>query len=98
MMIEANGQYVSCNFGSDDDVTDDAPLCIIPTQARDAVEDPVNVLEKPNVMTHWLDLLTAAGAKILLMHGHFFDSLSELSGGLEAGIDGFEMCSGVWTW
>ena len=25
------------------------------------------------------------------MHGHFFDSLSELSGGLEAGIDGFEM-------
>ena len=91
MMIEANGQYVSCNFGSDEDVADDAPLCIIPTQARDAVEDPVSVLEKPNVMTHWLDLLTAAGAKILLMHGHFFDSLSEMSGGLEAGIDGFEM-------
>ena len=91
MMIEANGQYVSCNFGSDEDVADDVPLCIIPTQARDAVEDPVSVLEKPNVMTHWLDLLTAAGAKILLMHGHFFDSLSELSGGLEAGIDGFEM-------
>ena len=51
----------------------------------------MNVLEKPNVMTHWIDLLTAAGAKILLMHGHFFDSLSELSGGLEAGVDGFEM-------
>ena len=25
-----------------------------------------NVLEKPNVMTPWLDLPTAAGAKILL--------------------------------
>ena len=91
MMIGAKGQYVSCNFGSDDEMAENAPLCIIPTQAKDVVEDPVNVLEKPNVMTHWLDLLTAAGAKILLMHGHFFDSLSELAGGLEAGIDGFEM-------
>ena len=91
MTIGAKGQYVSCNFGSDDDVAEDALLCIIPTQAREVVEDPVNVLEKPNVMTHWLDLLTAEGAKILLMHGHFFDSLSELAGGLEAGIDNFEM-------
>ena len=91
MMIWAKGQYELCNFGSDDDGAEDAPLCIIPTHAKDVVKDPVNVLEKPNVMTHWLDLLTAAGARILLMHGQFFDSLSELAGGLEAGIDGFEM-------
>ena len=79
MTIEANGQAVLCNFGCDDEVPADAPLCIIPTQALDAVKDPVNTLEKPNVMTPWLDLLTAAGAKILLMHGRYFDKFSELA-------------------
>lgn len=88
--IESGGQTISCNFGSDSEVLD-GPLCIIPTQAIGAVEDPVNVLEKPNVMTHWLDLLSAAGAKILLMHGRYFDSMTELSDGLKAGLDGFEL-------
>ncbi len=88
--IESKGQFVSCNLGLDEEVAEDAPLCIIPTQSREVVADPVNVLEKPNVMTHWLDLLTAAGAKVLLMHGRHFDSMSELAGGLDAGIDGFE--------
>ncbi len=90
MTIESKGQFVSCNLGLDEEVAEDAPLCIIPTQSREVVADPANVLEKPNVMTHWLDLLTAAGAKILLMHGRHFDSMSELAGGLNAGIDGFE--------
>ena len=88
--IESGGQAIACNFGCDSEVLD-GPLCIIPTQAIDAVEDPVNVLEKPNVITHWLDLLSAAGAKILLMHGRFFDSMTELSDGLKAGVDGFEL-------
>ena len=57
----------------------------------DAVEDPVNTLEKPNVMTPWLDLLTAAGAKVLLMHGRFFDKFSELAEDLKNGVDDFEM-------
>ena len=91
MTIEADGQSVLCNFGCDDEVAEDAPLCIIPTQALDAVKDPVNTLEKPNVMTPWLDLLTAAGAKILLMHGRYFDKFSELAEDLENGVDDFEM-------
>ena len=91
MTIEADGQSVLCNFGCDDEVAEDAPLCIIPTQALDAVKDPVNTLEKPNVMTPWLDLLTAAGAKVLLMHGRFFDKFSELAADLKNGVDDFEM-------
>ena len=91
MTIEANGQSVLCNFGCDDWVAEDAPLCVIPTQAVDAVQDPVNTLEKPNVMTPWLDLLTAAGAKILLMHGRFFDRFSELAEDLKNCVDDFEM-------
>ena len=66
MTIDAGGQSVSCNFGCDDETGPDAPLCIIPTQAKHAVEDPVGVKDKPNVMTQWLDLLTSAGARILL--------------------------------
>ena len=91
MTIESNGQPVLCNFGCDEQVPEDAPLCVIPTQALDAVQDPVNTLEKPNVMTPWLDLLTAAGAKILLMHGRYFDKFSELAEDLQNGVDSFEM-------
>ena len=90
MTIEAGGQPVLCNLGCDDHVPDDAPLCVIPTQAIDAVKDPVNTLEKPNVMTPWLDLLTAAGAKVLLMHGRYFDRFSELAENLKNGVDDFE--------
>ena len=90
-IIEAGGQSVLCNFGCDDQVPDDAPLCVIPTQAIAAVKDPVNTLEKPNVMTPWLDLLTAAGAKVLLMHGRYFDKFSELAENLRSGLDDFEM-------
>ena len=88
--IDSGGQTITCNFGCDSEAID-GPLCIIPTQAIHAVENPIDVLEKPNVMTHWLDLLSAAGAKILLMHGRFFDSMTELSDGLKAGVDGFDL-------
>ncbi len=91
LTIEANGQVVSCNFGCDEEVAEDAPLCVIPTQAVEVVEDPAATLEKPNVMTPWLDLLTAAGAKILLMRGRFFDNLGELAENLKSGVDSFEM-------
>lgn len=91
LTIDANGQSVLCNFGCDDQVPAGAPLCIIPSQALDAVRDPVNTIEKPNVMTPWLDLLTAAGAKILLMHGRYFDKFSALAENLANGVDDFEM-------
>ena len=89
--MDIPGEPVLCNFGSDSQIREDAPLCIIPTQDTDSVKDPANTLEKPNVMTHWIDLLTGAGAKILLMHGRYFDNLTELSDNLKSGIDQFEL-------
>lgn len=89
--IQVGDQKVTCNLGTDSDVAEDASLCIIPTQARNVVEDPAGTTEKPNVMTQWLDMLTDAGARILLFHGHWFDKLSVLVDMAREGGDGFAL-------
>ncbi len=87
--VTAGDESVLCNFNGDPGRGGDATLCVIPTQARGVVEDPVSMKEKPNVMTQWLDRLTAAGASTLLVHGKWFDDLWKLADLVRAGQDGF---------
>ena len=86
--VRRGGQSVVCNFNPAPGAGD-ATLCIIPTQAREVVEDPVGLRRKPNVMSQWLDRLTAAGAGVLLVHGEWFDNLRRLAADARDGRDGF---------
>ena len=86
--VNGEGQSVSCNFNPSPD-RDSSTLCIIPTQAKDVVENPAGLKEKPNVMSQWLDRLTAAGANILLVHGQWFDNLQALAKNATLNIDDF---------
>ena len=87
--VETQGEAILCNFNADPGLGSDATLCVIPTQARPVVEDPVRMKKKPNVMSEWLDRLTAAGAGILLVHGRWYDDLRELANQVRQGVDGF---------
>ena len=82
---------MSCNFNAEPKGGPDTTLCIIPTQAKSVVEDPVGLEKKPNVMSQWLDRLTAAGLSILLMHGEWFDSFQKLADALRSGRDALAM-------
>ena len=86
--IRRGGQSVVCNFNPARGAGS-ATLCIIPTQARKVVEDPVGLERKPNVMSQWLDRLTAAGTSVLLVHGEWFDDLRKLAKDARDGRDGF---------
>ena len=86
--VRRGGQSVVCNFNPAPGAKS-ATLCIIPTQVRKVVEDPVGLKRKPNVMSQWLDRLTAAGSNVLLVHGECFDSLRLLAEDARAGRDGF---------
>ncbi len=88
--IRRRGQSVVCNFNPAP-CAGSATLCIIPTQARKVVEDPVGLKKKPNVMSQWLDRLTVAGANVLLVHGEWFDDLRRLAGDARSGRDGFAL-------
>ena len=84
------GQSVVCNLNPAPGAGS-ATLCIIPTQARKVVEDPVGLRKKPNVMSQWLDRLTAAGINVLLVHGEWFDLLRRLAEDARSGRDGFAL-------
>ena len=77
--IEAGGEEILCNVNLEPQAGKTAPLCLIPTQARDVVVDPASLKVKPNVMSQWLDRLTAARASVLLVHGERYDDLVRLS-------------------
>lgn len=86
--IRRSGQSVVCNFNPAPGAGS-ATLCIVPTQARKVVEDPVGLKRKPNVMSQWLDRLTVAGTNVLLVHGEWFDNLRGLAADARDGRDGF---------
>ena len=88
--IRRSGQSVVCNLNPAPGAGS-ATLCIIPTQSRKVVEDPVGLKKKPNVMSQWLDRLTAAGANVLLVHGEWFDHLRRLAEDARSGRDGFAL-------
>ena len=88
--VEVDGHPVECNFNPDPERGTDATLCVIPTQALKVVEDPARMKIKPNVMSEWLDRLAAASASILLVHGRWFNDLSELAERVGSGLDWFE--------
>ena len=85
-----NGEIL-CNLNPEPGTNGDATLCLIPTQAKNVVADPASLKEKPNVMSQWLDRLTAAGAGILLMHGKHYDDLQLLADRAARGVDGFAL-------
>jgi hypothetical protein len=87
--IKVDGYPLACNLNPDPERGVDATLCVIPTQALKVVEDPARMKVKPNVMSEWLDRLAAAGASILLVHGRWFDDLSELAEQVRSGQDWF---------
>ena len=86
--IHRSGQSAVCNLNPSPNVNS-STLCIIPTQAKNVVEDPVGLKKKPNVMSQWLDRLTAAGTSILLVHGEWFDDLRKLADDARNERDGF---------
>ena len=85
-----NGEIL-CNLNPEPGSEGDATLCLIPTQAKNVVADPASLKGKPNVMSQWLDRLTAAGAGILLMHGEHYDDLQLLADRAASGVDGFAL-------
>ena len=89
--LDLENEEISCNLNPNPDSGEDAILCLIPTQAKNVVADPASLKEKPNVMSQWLDRLTAAGAGILLMHGEHYDDLQLLAERAGQGLDGFAL-------
>ena len=87
--LKSENEEILCNLNPDSDSGGDATLCLIPTQAKNVVADPAGLKEKPNVMSQWLDRLTAAGAGILLVHGGHYDDLRLLADRAGRGEDGF---------
>ncbi len=88
--VNVDGEMASCNFNANPERGGEATLCVIPTQALAVVEDPARMKEKPNVMSEWLDRLTAAGAGILLAHGRWCDDLWATAAMAARGVDVFE--------
>ena len=89
--VYSENEEILCNLNLDPDSEGEATLCLIPTQAKKVVADPASLKEKPNVMSQWLDRLTAAGAAILLMHGEHYDDLQLLANRAVSGVDGFAL-------
>ena len=87
--ILVDGDLMSCNFNANPELGGRAALCVIPTQALAVVEDPVRMKIKPNVMSEWLDRLTAKGAGILLVHGKWFDDMWTSAAMAVRGVDYF---------
>ena len=87
--ILVDGDLMSCNFNANPELEGKATLCVIPTQALAVVEDPVRMKIKPNVMSEWLDRLTAKGAGILLVHGKWFDDMWTSAAMAVRGVDYF---------
>ena len=87
--ILVDGDLMSCNFNANPELGGRAALCVIPTQALAVVEDPVRMKVKPNVMSEWLDRLTARGAGILLVHGKWFDNMWTSASMATRGVDYF---------
>lgn len=85
--VRRSGQSVACSLRSAPD-PGSATLCIIPTQA-DAVEDRVGPQRQPDVVSNWVDRLTAAGASVLLVDGECFDDLWRLAEDVSGGTDVF---------
>ena len=88
-LIPADGELVSCNFNANPELGGEAALCVIPTHRLPVVEDPVRMKVKPNVMSEWLDRLTARGAGILLVHGKWFDNMWTSAAMATRGVDYF---------
>ena len=88
-LIPADGDLVSCNFNANPELGGQATLCVIPTHRLPVVEDPVRMKVKPNVMSEWLDRLTARGAGILLVHGKWFDNMWTSAAMATRGVDYF---------
>ena len=89
--LNCENEQILCNLNPEPGSEGDATLCLIPTQAKNVVADPASLKEKPNVMSQWLDRLTAAGASILLMHGEHYDDLQLLADRAANGVDGFAL-------
>ena len=89
--VYSENEEILCNLNLDPGSEGEATLCLIPTQAKKVVADPASLKEKPNVMSQWLDRLTAAGAAILLMHGEHYDDLQLLANRAVSGVDGFSL-------
>ena len=87
--IPVDGDLISCNFNANPDLGGRATLCVIPTHKLAVVEDPVRMKVKPNVMSEWLDRLTARGAGILLVHGKWFDNMWTSASMAASGVDYF---------
>ena len=88
-ILNSENKEILCNLNPEPGAGENATLCLIPTQAKNVVADPASLKEKPNVMSQWLDRLTAAGASILLMHGEYYDDLKLLAERATMGVDGF---------
>ncbi len=89
--LNSEKEEILCNLNPEPNSGGDATLCLMPTQARNVVADPASLKEKPNVMSQWLDRLTAAGASILLVHGEHYDDLQLLADRAANGVDGFAL-------
>ena len=89
--LKRGNEEILCNLNPAPGSNGDATLCLIPTQAKNVVADPASLKVKPNVMSQWLDRLTAAGASILLMHGKHYDDLQLLADRAANGMDGFAL-------
>ena len=87
--IRGRGQSVVCNFNPAPGAGS-ATLCIIPTQAG-SVEDPVGLEREPDVVSQWVDRLTAAGTSALLVDGQCFDDLWRLAEDVRSGRDVFAL-------
>ena len=87
--LNSENEEILCNLNPEPGAGENATLCLISTQAKNVVADPASLKEKPNVMSQWLDRLTAAGASILLMHGEYYDDLKLLAERATMGVDGF---------
>ena len=88
-LIPADGDLVSCNYNANPELEGEAALCVVPTHRLPVVEDPVRMKVKPNVMSEWLDRLTARGAGILLVHGKWFDNMWTSAAMAASGVDYF---------
>ena len=89
--LHSENEEILCNLNSEPTSGGEPTLCLIPTQAKNVVADPASLKAKPNVMSQWLDRLTAAGAAILLMHGEHYDDLQLLADRAANGVDGFAL-------
>ena len=89
--LSHGNEEILCNLNLEPDMGGDSTLCLIPTQARSVVADPASLKVKPNVMSQWLDRLTAAGVSILLVHGKHYDDLDLLADHAANGVDGFAL-------